>query len=105
VTEFFCLSKAVGGVTMALKNDRSWNPPSVNSPKRKDMPENAFLMPSQRKYPYKKLVNGKWVISCAGLRSAYILSGMRGATEVHKKALSIAKRVGCSWAKNINNND
>ncbi len=82
---------------MALKNDRVWEPPKVNSPERDKMPKDAFLLPEQRKYPYKKQVDGKWVISCAGLRSAYIVANLRGDTEIRDKALRIAKQVGCKW--------
>lgn len=85
---------------MALKNDRSWNPPAVGSSKRKEMPDHVFLLPSQKKYPYKKYKNGKWVISCAGLKAAYTVANMRGNSNVVSKALQIAKRAKCSWAKN-----
>ncbi|MGC8903436.1 MAG: hypothetical protein ACP5KD_08905 [Fervidobacterium sp.] len=81
-----------------MKNDKSWNPPPIGSNKRQEMPAHAFLLPSQKKYPYKKYVNGEWKISCAGLLAAYRRAIMNGYTEVSQKAKNIAKRSGCSWA-------
>lgn len=48
--------------------DDKWNPPKIGSKKREEMPSHAFLLPSEKKFPYKKKVNGKWVVSCEGLR-------------------------------------
>jgi len=45
-----------------------WNPPKIGSEKRQQMPPSAFLLPKERKFPYKKKVNGQWKISCEGLR-------------------------------------
>ena len=63
-----------------------WNPPPVGSKKRKEMPSSYFLVPSQRKYPYKTR-EGK--ISCAGLRSAMRVAAFRG----NKAVLAKAKRL------------
>lgn len=81
-----------------MRNDKSWNPPPIGSRKRDEMPSHAFLVPSQKKYPYKKLVNGEWKISCAGLLAAYRRAIMNGDTSVSEKAKRIAKRSGCPWA-------
>jgi len=43
-----------------------WNPPKTKK-KREKMPAHVFLMPKERKFPYKKKVNGKWKISCKGV--------------------------------------
>lgn len=81
-----------------MRNDKSWKPPPIGSKKRDEMPSHAFLVPSQKKYPYKKLVNGEWKISCAGLLAAYRRAIMNGDTSVSEKAKRIAKRSGCPWA-------
>jgi len=63
------------------------------------MPEHAFLKPKEKKYPYKKFVDGNRKISCAGLLAAYRRAIMNGDTAISQKAKQIASRSGCDWAK------
>jgi len=51
-----------------LNEQDKWNPPPVGSKKREEMPSHAFLLPSKRKFPFKVKRNGRWVVSCEGLR-------------------------------------
>jgi len=50
---------------------RGWHPPGIGSKARRNMPRSAFLVPSQRKYPYKTKRGGRWVASERGLMAAY----------------------------------
>lgn len=60
----------------------------LSTPKqRKTVPADHFLMPAQRKYPYK--INGK--VNCDLLRAAIARAGQNGESEVEAKARSIFK--------------
>jgi len=79
--------------------DRTWkNVPPVNSPKREDWPSHVFLKPGERKYPYKKYVNGQWKVSCAGLLAAMRRAIMNGEQSIAAKARALAQRYKCKWA-------
>lgn len=83
-----------------MKNDRTWkNIPPVDSKKREEMPAHVFLDQKNRKYPYKKKVNGVWKVSCAGLLAAYRRANMQGNVSISAKAKSLAKRYACNWTK------
>ncbi len=71
----------------------------AGSPKREKYPETVFLMPSERKYPYKRYKNGKWEVSCSDLADARRLALIHGETEIANKALELGKRYNCRWAK------
>lgn len=53
--------------------------------KREDVPADHFLMPAERKFPYK--VNGK--ISCDLLRAAISRAGQTGRKDIEAKAKSL----------------
>jgi len=76
----------------------AWNPPRVGSKERQKMPRHAFLVPSQRKYPYKVKRGGRWVVSERGLMAAYRRAIMQGNTSVRNSAArklnTIRKRQG-----------
>lgn len=56
---------------------------SLSTPKqRKAVPSDQFLMPAQKKYPYK--VNGQ--ISCNMLKAAMVRAAQNNETAVHSKA-------------------
>ena len=61
----------------------AWNP---SDKKRKTMPSSCFLMPSQRKYPWKVYRGGKWVPSATQLRAAISCANRAGATTISTKA-------------------
>ncbi|MEN3043533.1 MAG: hypothetical protein ABDH59_09625 [Fervidobacterium sp.] len=82
-----------------MKRDKKWNPPPVGSSKREEMPAHVFLNQKEKKYPYKKYVDGQWKISCAGLLAAYRRAIMNGDESIKSKAKSIAKKAGCKWAQ------
>lgn len=69
-----------------------WNPPKQGSSKREEMPSHAFLLPKERKFPFKKKVNGKWVISCEGLRQAIVRAQQHGYASVLKKARQLYQK-------------
>ena len=50
---------------------RKWRPPKVGSKARQKMPRSVFLIPSQRKYPYKVKRGNRWVATEQGLMAAY----------------------------------
>jgi hypothetical protein len=66
--------------------DRTWNPPSQGTKKREAMPSHCFLSPKDKKYPYKKKVNGKWVVSRSGLLAAMRRAAQHGHTAIYNKA-------------------
>ena len=83
-----------------MKRDRTWsNIPPAGSKERDKWPSHVFLDHTNRKYPYKKYVNGKWKISCAGLLAAYRRANMQGNASIASKARNLAVRYGCPWAK------
>lgn len=70
----------------------AWNPPPQGSKKRKEMPSHAFLLPKERKFPFKVKRKGKWVISCKGLRQAMIRAQQYGYAKVLKKARELYEK-------------
>jgi len=79
--------------------DKTWNNiPPVGSSKREDMPAHVFLDPKNRRYPYKKKVDGVWKPSCAGLLAAYRRAMMNKDAEIASKAKSLAIQYKCPWA-------
>lgn len=79
-----------------MKNDKAWNPPTQSQ--REDIPSHVFLVPSEKKYPYKKYVDGEWKVSCAGLLAAYRRAIMNNDASVEQKAKSLATQYKCGWA-------
>ena len=61
----------------------AWNP---TDSKRKTMPSSCFLMPSQRKYPWKVYRNGKWVPSATQLLAAISCANSTGNKAISAKA-------------------
>jgi len=76
----------------------AWNPPKVGSKRREQMPRSAFLVPSQRKYPYKVKRGDRWVESPQGLMAAYRRAILQGNQSVKRQAQArlnkIRKRQG-----------
>lgn len=66
-----------------------WNPPTPGSEERKEMPVSAFLSPSTRTFPFKIKVDGEWVISEKGLRSAIAVANFRGNSVISARASKI----------------
>ena len=81
-----------------MKNDRSWNPPAAGSKEREEMPSHVFLDPENKRYPYKKYVDGEWKISCAGLLAAYRRAITQKDQVIANKARRIAEENKCPWA-------
>lgn len=63
-----------------------WDPPAPGSEERKRMPKSAFLSPSTRTYPYKILVDDKWVVSEKALRSVISVANFRGNSIISSRA-------------------
>lgn len=61
-----------------------WNPPKIGSKAREKMPASYFLLPKERKFPYKDPQTGK--ISCEGLKQAMKRAAQHGYTNVFNKA-------------------
>jgi hypothetical protein len=57
------------------------------------MPSSCFLVPSQRKYPWKVLKNGKWVPSKSQLRAAISCANSAGDKAVSDKAQRLLKKL------------
>lgn len=76
------------------------NVPS-GSKEREKYPAHVFLDPSRRRYPYKRWdsKSGKWKISCADLADARRLALMHKEQAIADKALRLAKKYDCRWAK------
>lgn len=70
----------------------AWNPPAQGSKEREEMPSHAFLLPSERKFPYKKKVNGQWQISCEGLKQAITRAQQHGYKSVEARARQLYNR-------------
>lgn len=66
--------------------DKKWNPPKQGTRKRNAMPSHVFLMPKEKKYPYKKKVNGQWKISRSGLLACIRRAAQHGHKAVEAKA-------------------
>ena len=75
-----------------------WNPPPPGSEERRKMPQSAFLA-AGKLFPYKVLIDGQWVISVPGLRSAISVANFRGNTVISKKASAILERLQASEIK------
>lgn len=61
-----------------------WNPPPIGSKARSQMPQSYFLLPSEKKFPYKDPKTGK--ISCEGLMSQMRRAQQHGYKSVFQKA-------------------
>jgi len=81
-----------------MKRDRVWNPPPAGSKEREEWPSHVFLDPENKRYPYKKYVDGKWKISCAGLLAAYRRAITQKDQVIANKARRIAEENKCPWA-------
>ena len=76
-----------------IKNEKaSWNPSSLVSD-RKNWPSSVFLDPTNRKYPVKKLVNGKWLYSCKGLRAAEVRATQNKRIDIVNKARNLYQKL------------
>jgi len=51
-----------------------------------DVPDSVYLLPREKKFPVKRLKDGRWVYSCADLRDAIRLAAIHGYESVLKKA-------------------
>jgi hypothetical protein len=78
--------------TKKATRDHSWNPPSQGTKKRNEMPSHCFLNPKEKKYPYKKKVNGEWVISRSGLRACITRAAQHGHKSIETKARRLYQR-------------
>ena len=76
----------------------AWRPPRQGTKARRAMPRSAFLVPGQRKYPFKVKRGGRWVASPQGLMAAYKRASQQGNRRVRAEALRrlnpIRKRQG-----------
>lgn len=61
-------------------------PATATRKEREEVSAHVFLLPSERKFPYKRYKNGEWVISCADLRDAIRLAAIHGYKSVEAKA-------------------
>ena len=79
--------------------DKVWkNVPPAGSSRREDIPAHVFLDPKNKRYPYKKKVNGQWKVSCAGLLAAYRRANTQKDAAIAAKAKSLAIQYKCNWA-------
>jgi len=68
-------------------------PANVKSQRLRQLaPKHVFLLPEERKFPYKRYKNGKWVISCADLRDAMRLAAIHRYKQVEQKAKRLYSR-------------
>jgi hypothetical protein len=58
----------------------------VEQRKELDIPDSVYLLPSEKKFPVKRLKNGRWEYSCADLRDAIRLAAIHGYESVKEKA-------------------
>jgi hypothetical protein len=73
---------------------KSWKMPDYSEKERKDMPNHVFLLPSEKKFPYKaKDENGNWVIRPNMLRAAMTRAGQHGYPEIYKKAKKLYDKI------------
>lgn len=72
-----------------------WNPPKSKKARQK-MPSSYFLLPKERKFPYKTKT-GK--ISCKGLRQAMVRAQQHGYRNVYQKAKRLYKKYCKSGGK------
>ena len=68
-----------------VSKSKTWNPPKSKS-KRSEMPASYFLMPKERKFPYKTRTGS---ISCTGLLQAIRRAQQHGYQSVMKRAQSL----------------
>ena len=63
-------------------------PANVPVYKRKelDIPDSVYLLPREKKFPVKRLRNGRWEYSCKDLRDAIFLAARHGYKSVLEKA-------------------
>lgn len=71
-----------------VSKSKTWNPPKSKS-KRAQMPASSFLMPKERKFPYKTRTGS---ISCTGLLQAIRRAQQHGYPSVMKRAQSLYAR-------------
>jgi hypothetical protein len=69
----------------------AWNPPSQGTNKREAMPSSCFLVPGEKKYPWKVKRNGQWVPSKQGLMAALHRAAQQGDASVEAKARRLLK--------------
>ena len=65
-----------------------WNPPKTKG-EREKMPASYFLLPKERKFPYKTRTGQ---ISCKGLRQAITRQAQHGYQSVLKRAQQLYKK-------------
>jgi hypothetical protein len=51
-----------------------------------DIPDSVYLLPREKKFPVKRLRDGRWEYSCADLRDAIRLAAIHGYEGVLEKA-------------------
>lgn len=68
-----------------------WNPPAQGTNKREAMPSSCFLVPREKKYPWKVKKNGQWVPSRQGLMAAMKRAAQQGDSAVEAKAKRLLK--------------
>ena len=51
-----------------------------------DIPDSVYLLPREKKFPVKRLRDGRWEYSCADLRDAIRLAAIHGYETVLEKA-------------------
>jgi len=51
-----------------------------------DVPDSVYLLPREKKFPVKRLRDGRWQYSCADLRDAIQLAAIHGYESVLEKA-------------------
>lgn len=75
------------------KGSKGWKDPSKGSEKkREEMPASAFLDTKNRRYPFKKKQNGKWVPSRSGLMAAKSRAAGQHEAALVAKADRLLKR-------------
>lgn len=70
-----------------------WSPPAPGSKERNEMPASAFLSPSTKTFPYKVLIDGQWIGSVPGLRSAISVANFRGNSVISAKASKLLEEL------------
>ena len=70
----------------------NWNPPAEGTKERNEMPKDCFLDEKNRKYPYKEMVNDKWVQSEEGLHAALQRAEQFDKTNIADKAKKLLNK-------------
>lgn len=70
-----------------------WNPPAPGTEERKNMPKSSFLSPSTKTFPYKVEIDGQWVVSEKGLRSAISVANFRGNSVISSRASKLLEEL------------